>query len=322
MPFLFTLLSLVLPLTSACTTILVGKDASATGHPMLTHNNDCTDCDIRIAVVPSADHPQPSVCSIYPCKFGYPRFIGSDRGPTYAPDALTEEYAAGPFNASQPIGHIQQVRHTYSYVDGSYPIANEHGLQMGESTCSARLVAYGRPLGDALWDISTLMRVAMERCRTARCAVSLMGALAEEGGYYGANDPPESGSGLFEESGEAVTLIDSDGEAWVFHILPDDTGRSAVWAAQRLQDDHFTLVANKFTMRAVNTSDTDNFLASTNMREVAQRAGLWPADREGLFDFSAAYAPDALDPVGWGGQAHVAFVQPRGAVAEARQRPR
>ena len=51
-PFLLTLLSLLLPLSSACTTILVGKRASSSGHPMVTHNNDCTDCDIRIAIVP------------------------------------------------------------------------------------------------------------------------------------------------------------------------------------------------------------------------------------------------------------------------------
>jgi hypothetical protein len=105
---------------------------------------------------------------------------------------------------------------------------------MGESTCSARLVAFGVPLGDALYDVTQLMRIAMERCKTARCAVELMGRLAEEGGYYGANDPPEQGSGLFEESGEAVTIIDARGEAWVFHILPDDTGRSAVCLASYL----------------------------------------------------------------------------------------
>ena len=27
-------------------------------------------------------------------------------------------------------------------------------------------------------------------------------------------------------------------EAWVFHVLCDDTGASAVWAAQRLEPDH------------------------------------------------------------------------------------
>ena len=31
-------------LASACTTIAVGKSASATGSPMVTHTNDCFDC--------------------------------------------------------------------------------------------------------------------------------------------------------------------------------------------------------------------------------------------------------------------------------------
>ena len=126
-----------------------------------------------------------------------------------------------------------------------------------------------------------------------------MGQLAEQGGYHGSDDPPELDEGLFEESGEALTLIDSLGEAWVFHILPDDTGRSAVWAAQRLADDEMTVVANKFTIRALDLSRPDWFLASSNVVEVAVRNGLWQSNSTAPFDFAAVYAPDALDPPGW-----------------------
>jgi dipeptidase len=42
------------------------------------------------------------------------------------------------------------------------------------------------------------------------------------------------------EGGEALTVIDKN-EAWVFHVLADDTGTSAVWAAQRLQEGYVSL---------------------------------------------------------------------------------
>jgi dipeptidase len=212
---------------SGCTTIVVGRAATVDGDPLLTHNLDCTDCDIRLAVVPARSHPPSASCPVVGCKFSYPRHVGGERGPAYAASHLLAEFLPGPFPESVPIASIPQVRHSFSYLDGSYPLSNEWGLSMGESTCSARLVAFGRPLGDAQFDITALMRLGMERCRTARCAIQLMGALAEEYGYYGSSDPPEQGSGLFEESGEAVSLIDAEGESWVFHILPDDTGRSA-----------------------------------------------------------------------------------------------
>lgn len=64
---------------------------------------------------------------------------------------------------------------------------------MGESTCAANLVAWSPPLGDALFDVQALSRLALERCATARCAIKLMGETAEQYGYYGGNDPAEEG---------------------------------------------------------------------------------------------------------------------------------
>lgn len=312
----FVLVAIVLSstLASGCTTLLAGKGATIDGSLLVSHNNDCTDCDVRLASVPGRTHSlsyddlssssRSGSCPIYPCKFTFPRFIGKDKGPDYDREKLYQEQFQGKdklikeWPTSKPIGHTKQVSQTYRYLDGTYGISNEHQLSMGESTCAARLVAYGYPLGDALYDISELSRIALQRCKTARCAISTMGELAETYGYYGANDPPEEGEGMYEESGEALTIIDKH-EAWVFHILPDDTGKSAVWAAQRLLDDHFTIVPNKFIIRQIDFNNPAYFMWSKNMIDVAVRNNFWPKNNTSNFDFAGAFAPDAYDPMGW-----------------------
>jgi len=52
------------------------------------------------------------------------------------------------------------------------------------------------------------------------------------------------------QGGEALQVVDTN-EAWVFHMLADDTGASAVWAAQRVPDGHLAAVANQFIIRTV-----------------------------------------------------------------------
>ncbi|RHY15332.1 hypothetical protein DYB32_010771, partial [Aphanomyces invadans] len=97
-----------------------------------------------------------------------------------------------------------------------------------------------------------------------------------------------------ESAGEALTIADAKGEAWMFHILPDDSGASAVWVAQRVPDTHITVVANEFMIHQVNLADTDNFMGSTNMHEIAERNGFWnPAT--GPFDFTVAQPLAAAD---------------------------
>lgn len=108
---------------------------------------------------------------------------------------------------------------------------NEHQVAIGESTCAARF--WGAPTvagGKALLEARELTKLALERSKTAREAIHVMGDLAMTYGFYAADW--SGGDASKGEGGEALTVIDKD-EAWVFHILADDTAASAVWAAQR-----------------------------------------------------------------------------------------
>ena len=73
----------------------------------------------------------------------------------------------------------------------------------------------------------------------------------------------------------------------MFHVLPDDTGSSAIWVAQRVPDDHITAVANQFVIGQVDLTDKKNFLSSSNMLTIAAANGLW--DTTQPFHFAKAY---------------------------------
>ncbi|DBA03333.1 TPA: hypothetical protein N0F65_004610 [Lagenidium giganteum] len=269
-----------------CTAMIVGPKGSTNGAPMATQTNDCSSCDFRIAKVPAQTHEEGAVREIALAAFDYPRYVGSARGSVYLKENL-DPRLAGRWNNSVPIGSIPQVRETYAYIDGVYGIINEHQLAFGESTCGGRF--WAKPIsqgGDALFDIAELSRVALERTKTARDAIQLMGDLAVQYGYYGAS---WEGDGVYDEAGEALMVTDPK-EAWVFHILPDDTGKSAIWVAQRVPDNHISAVGNKFVIHDVNLEDPDNFLGSDNLYDIAIKHDLWQPDSDVAFDFTAIYA--------------------------------
>ena len=157
---------------------------------------------------------------------------------------------------------------------------------MGESTC--RAIFWALPIyaaGNATFNLRGLMEIAMERCATARCAIIMMGDLAVRYGFYGAAAPSDSPINQQNEAGEALTVTDTT-ETWVFHILPDDTGTSAIWVAQRVPDDHITAIANQFIITTPNLTDTNNFMGSANMYSVAERNNLWSRDSGVPFNFA------------------------------------
>ena len=112
-------------------------------------------------------------------------------------------------------------------------------------------------------DARELSLIALERwCATARCAstgtdglgcvdgVSHRGALVRDArpAHAGSTVSRRAGADATAgEAGEALTVVDRE-EAWVFHVLADDTGTSAVWAARKVPDAHVAVVANQFVI--------------------------------------------------------------------------
>lgn len=152
----------------------------------------------------------------------YPRYVGSARGNISAYSSRISSQTA-----FEPIGYIPEVMHTYAYHEETYGALNEMQVGIGESTCSGvfgtKAAGHG---GQALLSVDTLTQIAMERSSSARQAVSLMGALAEKHGFYGA--------GSFEGSAESLMVTDPR-EGFIFHVLPDPTGTSAIWVSDQLR---------------------------------------------------------------------------------------
>ena len=233
----------------SCTSIMVGKKASADGSVITSHT-----CDswyrTWMTVRPAADYKEGEMENIY-----------DGRMHTEWVEDMSKVVVKG---------QIPQVSHTYRVLDTSYPCLNEKQLGMGETTISGRDTLRNK---NGMFMIEELQRVALERCATAREAIKLMGELVKQYGYG--------------DSGECLTIADTK-EVWIFEIFgegPDKIG--GVWAAQRIQDDEVAVSANIPRISTLNLKDKNNYMASDNVFDVAKKLGLW--DGKEPFKFWKAY---------------------------------
>ena len=136
------------------------------------------------------------------------------------------------------------------------------------------------------------MQIGMERAKTAREAIQIMGDVATAHGFYGESyDPSTYGAAyVMGEAGEGLSVIDLR-EAWIFHILPDDSASSAVWVAQRVPEENVAVIANSYVIRDV-IPDSEDFMYSDNLWEVASRMGFWNEKESKLLDFKKTYSPE------------------------------
>ena len=254
-----------------CTSIIVGKNASADGSVMCTHAADCGMCDFTWHYVPPADHEpgaKRKIYHIHQIKTWHPqegaKWEKLDRGYTGV--------------------DIPQVPHTYGYTHSVFGYMNENQVAFGEATigCQRKMM---NTTPSAIMDITMLTLLAMERSTTAREAIRIMGSMGEKYGYG------------FHDSGEMLAVIDPD-EAWIFEIMPvgplwtPESGKpGAVWAAQRVPDDHVSVCPNESRIGEIDFDNEDFFMYSKNVKQLAIDMKLWDPDSGEPFSFKRAYSP-------------------------------
>ena len=259
------------PASEACTVIMVGREASTDGSVMSTHAADCGVCDFTWRHVPAADHKPTEKRKLYHI----------DQIRTWPP----AEGGKWAMVLKDPTGiEIPQVAHTYGYHHAVFGYMNDQQLAIAESTIgNVRKLA--NPTPTPATNITMLTLLAMERCRTAREAIRLMGSLAEEYGYG------------YHDGGEMLAVSDP-AEIWIFEIMPvgplwtPKSGKpGAVWAAQRVPDDHVAVCPNESRIGEIDLGNPEYFLASAHAESFAVEAGLYDPRSGKPFNWKRAYSP-------------------------------
>lgn len=247
-------------ISESCTSILVAKNASADGSVMTAHS----------------------------CDSNYRTWLSMEKSKTYADGSQPIYWGLlhneEPYDVRNVVekGKIPApLAPTNKFLNVAYPCMNEKQLAIGETT------TVGKPelrRLDGMFQIEELERIALERCSTAREAIALMGALAEEFGYA--------------DEGECLTVADKN-EIWHFEVygngkLPVDEkakkGKKvkedkpgALWVAQRIPDDHVGVSANIPRIGVVDFDNPDYFMYSKDIKERSKALGYWSG--EGEFKF-------------------------------------
>jgi len=255
-----------------CTVITAGKAATVDGSVITSHSDGCSEC--RLHVVPGRTFPKGALADVHWGMIYYGR------------DDPNAGRPLGDFG--KVIGRVPQAERTYTYFHSGYSQFNEHQLAIAESTCSQKReldTPYIEGVTEQIITVEQAQVFALQRCRTAREAVSLITGLMEEHGFL----PSTGGS-------EALSIADP-GEAWVlelFSVGPDwrhTSGKPGViWAARRVPDGEVAVVPNYVRIREIDLKDP-NVLASPNYMQEAIDRGWYDPKAGKPFIWQEAYAP-------------------------------
>jgi dipeptidase len=241
----------------ACSSIVVGKDASATGNVMIARTEDSTAGSKRLVVYPAGYYKRGQVLGTnegfaytFPhdsYKFtGIPEMDANSYDPDN-PDAILDLYDAGGVN--------------------EYGIAcsatNTTGFRQPNSTLDPR------PRDG--WTESNIPAMILGSCKTIEEALSLVKEVVE-------------GAGI---SNEAFLIADKN-EAWIVEAV---SGHRFV--ATRVPDDSFAIIANDMITDYVDLSDTKNYRGTADFQSYAEGANTsgdnFAIYKDGKLDVAATF---------------------------------
>ena len=259
------------PKSEACTVIMVGKAASVDGSTMTTHTCDCGVCDWTWGHVAAADHKPGATRAIWHIN----QYITWPEG---------TKWVVAPKKGDTGFS-IPDVAHTFAYHHGMFGYMNENQVAISESTIgTVRKLVNNTP--SAKIDLTMLSLLGMERSKTARECIQIMGALAEKYGYG------------FNDNGEMFAVSDPN-EVWIFEIMPagplwaPETGKpGAVWCAERVPDDHVSVCPNESRIGEIDLNNKDFFMASPNVISCAVENKLYDPASGKPFSWKKAYSPN------------------------------
>ncbi|MHC4519446.1 MAG: dipeptidase [Planctomycetota bacterium] len=249
----------------ACSTILVGKSATADGSVLMSSSCD-GDIMGLIYVMPAQKYPEGTTLPMY---WNVPR-------PT-----THQEYLAHLRKGYDLVGRLS-VEETYRTIIMGGNVEsmttggiNEHGLSIAieflpmRSGLACRRGVVGPNSNH--WTTSLIANGLM-RARTAREAIRLIGDMIEHYGFLYYRAP---------HAGVALPIAD-DKEAWLMEIFgpgekwtPESGKPGGVWCAQRIPDGEVGCTANRSRIGKIDPDNRDRFMTSPNIYSLAEELGFW-----------------------------------------------
>lgn len=238
----------------ACTTIAVGKDASADGSTLVSHTCDGW-YDHRVIIVEGGKHEAGEMVDIYndPC-------TATKNEPTL-------------------VGQIPQAEETYTYFNTGYPFMNEKGVVISEFTWSGDYTNFYSQNG--LFVIANLEMLGLQRAATAKECVQVMGALAEEYGYA------DGGECLLVADKDEIWIFEVCGAGPLWEKGCGTAG--AHWAARRVPDNAVFVGANRSRIGVIDFNDPANFMWSTDITAYPASIGRYTEGED--FNYTKIFNP-------------------------------